>query len=418
MVVDGEVVPGQRLERLPAAESHVDVHVHAPRPQQRRVEAVLVVGGEDDDPLLAAGRPQPVDEVEKPGQRYVLLLLLWSREAGGGGFARRGGVVVVGITGVGRHRHLLSRVPGRLGVEAAIDVLDDEDGPVRHADEQPQQRGVARAGEVEVVEVVPEVVGHGGHEAGLAGAGRAVEQVPALPRLADPPVVVPPVGEEVEVGDDGPLERRVHSERVERGRVVMLQPVPGAPLVHADLERPLPLPRLLGRRHHEGHVPLHGHVRVLRVEAEVQHELAVPVLDNLLLSSFAALVGVDGRPRELDAVEHVDGGVPGLDEQAPPPAARAIVQGRLAERDPEAAHGAQVEPGGEVRPRGVQEEILLAAAAAGPGALAPDDERAPLLAAPAEPRADHGRAPGRRGAHLVREELPRHAPGQHRVRRR
>jgi hypothetical protein len=50
------------------------VHVHAPRPQQRRVEAILVVGGEDDDALLAAGRPQPVDEVEQPGQGYVLLL--------------------------------------------------------------------------------------------------------------------------------------------------------------------------------------------------------------------------------------------------------------------------------------------------------------------------------------------------------
>jgi hypothetical protein len=50
------------------------VHVHAPWPQQRRVEAILVVGGEDDDALLAAGRPQPVDEVEQPGQGYVLLL--------------------------------------------------------------------------------------------------------------------------------------------------------------------------------------------------------------------------------------------------------------------------------------------------------------------------------------------------------
>ena len=68
MIVDEEVVPGQRPERLPAAVTHVDVHVHPARPEQRRVEAVLVVGGEDDDALLAGGRPQTVDEVEQPGQ--------------------------------------------------------------------------------------------------------------------------------------------------------------------------------------------------------------------------------------------------------------------------------------------------------------------------------------------------------------
>jgi hypothetical protein len=72
VVVDLEVVPGQRLEGVPAAVAHVDVHVHASRPEQRRVQAVLVVGGEDDDPLLAAGRPQPVDEVEQPGQGDAL----------------------------------------------------------------------------------------------------------------------------------------------------------------------------------------------------------------------------------------------------------------------------------------------------------------------------------------------------------
>jgi hypothetical protein len=68
VVIDEEVVPGQRPEWLPAAVAHVDVHVHPARPQQRRVQAVLIVGGEDDDALLAAGRPQPVDEVEQTGE--------------------------------------------------------------------------------------------------------------------------------------------------------------------------------------------------------------------------------------------------------------------------------------------------------------------------------------------------------------
>ncbi|BAT01779.1 Os07g0517467, partial [Oryza sativa Japonica Group] len=65
VVVDEEVVVGERLERLPAAVAHVDVHVHPPRPEQ----ALLVVGGEHDDALVAGRRPQPVDEVEQPGQR-------------------------------------------------------------------------------------------------------------------------------------------------------------------------------------------------------------------------------------------------------------------------------------------------------------------------------------------------------------
>jgi hypothetical protein len=40
-------------------------------------------------------------------------------------------------------------------------------------------------GEVKVVEVVADVVGHGGDEAGLASAGQAVEKVPALLGLAN-----------------------------------------------------------------------------------------------------------------------------------------------------------------------------------------------------------------------------------------
>ncbi|BAT10575.1 Os10g0372366, partial [Oryza sativa Japonica Group] len=71
VVVDEEVVAGERREGVPAAVAHVDVLVHPPRPEQRRVEALPVVGGEDDDPLLAARRPQPVDEVEQPGQRQL-----------------------------------------------------------------------------------------------------------------------------------------------------------------------------------------------------------------------------------------------------------------------------------------------------------------------------------------------------------
>jgi hypothetical protein len=85
-------------------------------------------------------------------------------------------------------------------------------------------------------------VGHGGDEARLAGAGRAVEQVPALPRLADPPVVLLSPWEAVEVGDDGLLQLRLQGDRT-CGRNVAS---PRDPLlVHEDIERALPPPLLL-----------------------------------------------------------------------------------------------------------------------------------------------------------------------------
>ncbi|VAH23668.1 unnamed protein product [Triticum turgidum subsp. durum] len=87
-----------------------------------------------------------------------------------------------------------------LQFDGAVDVLDHENGPVGHPDEKPPEVGVGvDPGELEVVNVEPEVVGDGGDEAGLAGARRAVQQVPALPRLANPPVVVLPLDEPVEV---------------------------------------------------------------------------------------------------------------------------------------------------------------------------------------------------------------------------
>ena len=52
MVLDRVVVVGKDLERLWGAIPHVDVHVHPSRPQQCRVEALLVISCEDDDPFL------------------------------------------------------------------------------------------------------------------------------------------------------------------------------------------------------------------------------------------------------------------------------------------------------------------------------------------------------------------------------
>jgi len=280
-------------------------------------------------------------------------------------------------------------------------------------DEQLLQRRVeAHLGQVEVVEVEAEVVGHGGDEAGLAGAGRPVEQVPALPRLADAAVVVPALQEPVEVVDDGLLERRVHGERLERGRVVVVDAVPRAPLVHEDPKRAVPQLQLLRRGHDKGNVPLQRHVGVLGVEAELQGlaRVAAAALAPLLLVVAA---GLDAGPGELDAVEDVDGGAPGLHAQERVPPAAAVGLLGAGAREAEPAHGARVDPGGQVRARRVEEVVLAVARVE----LVADDDGVALLVAAAEPGARGRRAPPRRGAQLVGQQLPRHAARHHGVRR-
>ena len=70
------------------------------------------------------------------------------------------------------------------------------------------------------------MVGHGGDHGGLASARRAVEEVPALPRLAGTPVEVPAVPERVEVVHDRLLLGRLHGQRLERVRVVEVDVAP------------------------------------------------------------------------------------------------------------------------------------------------------------------------------------------------
>jgi hypothetical protein len=69
-------------------------------------------------------------------------------------------------------------------------------------------------GRPEVVYMVREVVGHGGDKARLGSPRWPVEQVPTLPCLGDPHLVLPPPDEEIEIGFDGFLLRGVHGEHV------------------------------------------------------------------------------------------------------------------------------------------------------------------------------------------------------------
>ena len=212
-VVVAEVHPRQELEGLVVAVGHLDLLVHPPRPDQRRVQLADVVGGEHDEPLLAARRPDAVDEVEQAGQGHlaalggVLLLLL---------FRRRSSVVAVAVAVLPSLLLLLAlALAGQ--VERAVDVLEHHDGLALGLDEQLPEVGVGlHRRELEVVDVVLEVVRHGGDHGGLAGARRTVQEIPALPRLAHASVVVLALLEHVEVVDDLLLLRWVHGQLVER----------------------------------------------------------------------------------------------------------------------------------------------------------------------------------------------------------
>ncbi|PON75462.1 hypothetical protein PanWU01x14_040870 [Parasponia andersonii] len=89
--------------------------------------------------------------------------------------------------------------------------------PVRCEHHDPLLRA-ARAPQT-VVDVVAEEVGHGGHEAGLPGAGGSVQQVASLPNAAQSVVVLFGFEEGFEVGFDLGFEIGFHGDGLEGGRV-------------------------------------------------------------------------------------------------------------------------------------------------------------------------------------------------------
>uniref|UniRef100_A0A0E0L6F7 Uncharacterized protein n=1 Tax=Oryza punctata TaxID=4537 RepID=A0A0E0L6F7_ORYPU len=152
-------------------------------------------------------------------------------------------------------------------VDAAVNVFNDEDGSVAHPDEQPPEVRVGLdLGELKIVYVKLEVVGHGGNEAGLAGARWAVEQAV------------------------------IHGERVEGGGVAQVDGGPGVVLDHVHLEVPVLVVHGLGCVDDEGEVRPERLLLVLLVEAQ---------LEGLDLEAAAA------PPAGAAAADAVGGGVGG-----------------------------------------------------------------------------------------------------------
>ncbi|WVZ69795.1 hypothetical protein U9M48_018525 [Paspalum notatum var. saurae] len=386
VVADGMVVGGEDSEGLWAAVPHVDVHVHPAGAEERRVEPLLVVGCEDDDPLLPTCRPEAVDEVEQP---------------------RQGDLGIIGFVGT-----ILSFLCPLLQIYGAVDVLDDEDGSVGHPDEQPPKRGVpVHLSELEIVDVELEVVGHGRDEAGLAGPGRPIQQVPSLPRLADPLVVVLPPDEPLEVVHDGLLRPVVHGQRGEGGRVVEFDGEPGLALVHVDLERPVLLLDLLGDGEDVREVgrdglllvpPVEGHLEGADLESVAGAARAARAASAAASAAAARaeVVAADEAPPELGAVVDVGHLLAVLHAEH-----EALALGDAA--DAEALLHAGVDPGGQVRARRVVELV------AGPTLRLLDHHR--VVRRHARPQVAQTR--GEQVPHLVGNQLVHHAAQQHRRRR-
>ncbi|KAB8089877.1 hypothetical protein EE612_014907 [Oryza sativa] len=183
VVLEAEVVAGQRLERLEVAEREVDVHVQPPRPHHRRVHALLAAAHrEHHHPLLATARRDAVHEAQHPRRPRL-------------------------------------RVPGPAALEEPVEVLHEDEGPRGGVQEQRAEVVAAGAGEIDVVDVVAQEPSHGRREGRLAGARRAVEEVAPAPHPPEAVVVGAALEEVLEVGADASLEVGVHGHRVKRRRV-------------------------------------------------------------------------------------------------------------------------------------------------------------------------------------------------------
>ncbi|BAS73370.1 Os01g0641750 [Oryza sativa Japonica Group] len=234
------------------------------------------------------------------------------------------------------------RFPPRRRDDGAVDILDQQYGPVLHPDQQLPQLGVgADAAELEVVDVEAEVVGDRGDQAGLAGAGGAVDEVPPLPRPPRPLVVLLPAQEPVQVVHHRLPQRGVHGQRRERRGVAEPHGPPLAPLVAVQLRLPLPLGHGRDAGHDGREVRAEHHVLVPPVEAQLEH---LPRVVPAPPPAAAAAAVAAQAPRQLRPVEHVHDRRAGAHGERDLLRAGAARQARLHQR-----HGRRGEEGGDVR---------------------------------------------------------------------
>ncbi|PON75966.1 hypothetical protein PanWU01x14_039170 [Parasponia andersonii] len=185
-----------------------------------------MVRREHEDPLAAAARPQPVREIQQPGQRdRVPAAAVLARPRSGSRPAphlRRDPRVKVAPPGAGAGFFPVGQVDG------AVDVLDYDDGlGARLHEELPELRVGVDLRELQIVDVVAEEVRHCGDHARLPSPRGAVQEVAALPCPAGLLVEALAVGEVPEVLHYPPFPVGVHGEGVEGAGVLEGHGLPG-----------------------------------------------------------------------------------------------------------------------------------------------------------------------------------------------
>ena len=165
-----------------------------------------MVGGEDEDPLAPAARPQPVGEVQQAGKGDRIHPVL----AGGAAhFVWWGAATATAGGGTG-----LFPVPE---VDGAVDVLNHDYRFRAGFHQKLPELGIrVDLRQLQIVDVVAEEIGHGGDHAGFSGAGRAVEEVPSLPGAAGFLVERLPVGEVSQIFHDLRFHGGIHRQSIER----------------------------------------------------------------------------------------------------------------------------------------------------------------------------------------------------------
>lgn len=200
-------------------------------------------------------------------------------------------------------------------LDRAINILDHQNGAIPGGQQQLPEIGILHhIGELQIINIKLQVIGHGRNQAGFAGPRRAVEQIAPLPRPPHPLVKLLPLDEPVQILHHRPLQLRLHRHRLERRRMLQIDG--------------LPLPAVAAGAAHGVHFESPGFVldgggaieEVGDVGSEdflvvgfVELELEVAALCSAArkqsvvvggVAGFVVFVGIEG-PQELDAVEGI-----------------------------------------------------------------------------------------------------------------
>ncbi|RDY09270.1 hypothetical protein CR513_06367, partial [Mucuna pruriens] len=189
------------------------MHIHSPTPQQSRVKLLNVVGCEDENPLTPAAGPQAISKIQQARQRDRVPTLLAAAAAAAASAHLR---IIVTPGSRNRSVVVVVIVVGPVGeVDGAINILDDYDGfGAGFHEKLPEFGVVVDLGQLQIVNIIAEVIGHSSNHAGFTSPGRAIEKVTPFPGPSSFMVKRLSVGEVLKIVHDLLLLVGVHGQCV------------------------------------------------------------------------------------------------------------------------------------------------------------------------------------------------------------